>query len=337
MRMIDYNTTFKIPTVIIALPLHPGTNSMTSLNENFNRRNLLKYGSTALTAAGITAAAGSKPLHAIEPFKRSEPSTLRVSLSAYSFRQMLTGKATEKMDLFGFVDWCHDHRIAGVELTSYYFPTDVTHDYLWKLKRHCHMRGVTISGGAIRNDYCNASDESIARDLEHTKKWIEYYAFLGAPVIRIFAGEQPKGWTKEQTFERCAKTCELACEHAAKHGILLGLENHGGITALSDDLLAIVKKVESSAFGINFDSGNFKSTDDPYAELAKIAPYAVNAQIKVEMFPNGKRQETDLSRVVKILRDAGYSGWLALEYEAEEDALTAVPKWLEKLHSAVTV
>lgn len=306
---------------------------MTLPNSNINRRNLLKYGSSALGVAAVATQSGS--LRAIEPFKREQPSTLRVSLAAYSFRNMLTGKASEKMDLFGFVDWCHEHGIAGAELTSYYFPEEVTHEYLWKLKRHCHMRGVTISGGAIRNDYCSSNDASIQRDLEHTKKWIEYYAFLGAPVIRIFAGEQPKGWTKEQTFERCAQTCQIACEYAATRGILLGLENHGGITALSEDLLSIVKKVDSTAFGINFDSGNFKSTSDPYAELALIAPYAVNAQIKVDMFPSGKREETDFAKVVKILRESGYSGWLALEYEGDEEVKPAVVKWLDKLQAAV--
>jgi sugar phosphate isomerase/epimerase len=97
--------------------------------------------------------------------------------------------------------------------------------------------------------------------------------------------------------------------------------------------LQIVKQVQSSHFGVNFDSGNFRSSTDPYLELAAIAPYAVNAQIKVEIFPDGKREETDLARVLSILKDAGYSGWVALEYEADEEPKEAIPRHVEKLQA----
>jgi sugar phosphate isomerase/epimerase len=298
-----------------------------------NRRQLLH--TTIGLSSALSIAATAHQLPAIEPFERPAKTSLRISLSAYSFRKYLTPGDQQSMDLFQFVDWCHDHDVLGVELTSYYFPDDVNNDYLVKLKRHCHLRGVTISGGAIRNDYCSANDEAIRKDIEHTKLWIDRYAMLGAPVIRIFAGTQPEDWTKERTIQRCARACNAACEYAKEKGVILALENHGGITALADDLLSIVNAVKSDAFGVNFDSGNFRSTADPYAELAKIAPFAVNAQIKVEMFPNGVREETDFKRVISILREAHYSGWLALEYEAEEEPKEAVPTWLGKLREVI--
>ncbi|MFM8402309.1 MAG: hypothetical protein ACKOAH_31175 [Pirellula sp.] len=87
---------------------------------------------------------------------------------------------------------------------------------------------------------------------------------------------------------------------------------------------------------MNFDSGNFRSTEDPYAELASIAPYAINAQIKVEMFPGGKKEMADLGRILKILKDSHYSGWVALEYEAAEPPLEAIPRWLEEIKKSLT-
>jgi sugar phosphate isomerase/epimerase len=113
--------------------------------------------------------------------------------------------------------------------------------------------------------------------------------------------------------------------------VLLALENHGGVTAKAAGLLEIVKQVNSPAFGVNFDSGNFNSTAAPYAELEMIAPYAVNAQIKVEMQVDGKKVEADLPRIIKILRAANYSGWVALEYEATEEPFEAIPRWLNQL------
>jgi len=99
-------------------------------------------------------------------------------------------------------------------------------------------------------------------------------------------------------------------------------------------LLAIVKRVESPWFGVNLDSGNFQ-TADPYGDLAKIAPYAINAQIKSEISPNGKKQDADLARIVGILRDAGYRGYVVLEYEAAEEPKTAIPRHIETLRKLI--
>jgi sugar phosphate isomerase/epimerase len=107
------------------------------------------------------------------------------------------------------------------------------------------------------------------------------------------------------------------------------------VTAKATGLLEIVRKVNAKSFGINFDSGNFRSTSDPYAELEQIAPYAVNAQIKVEVAPDGKKQEADLARIIQILKRAGYSGWVALEYEEKAPPLEAIPKWLNELKKLV--
>jgi sugar phosphate isomerase/epimerase len=239
------------------------------------------------------------------------------------------------MDLFQFVDYCHAQQIPGVELTSYYFPKAVTHDYLIQLKQHCHQRGVTISGGAIRNDFCQSDSAKVLEDIEHTKKWIDYYAILGAPAIRIFAGKQPKGDEWEPTIARCVAACDIAANYAATKGIYLALENHGGVTEKAEGLLEIVRRVQSKSLGINFDSGNFHATPNPYLELEQIAPYAVNAQIKVRMTVDGKKQDADIPRVVSILKQAGYSGWVALEYEEAEDPMTAIPKWIQKIKAAI--
>lgn len=296
---------------------------------------------TFLQATGAIACASIANFEpsalAIEPFERPKPGQLRLSLAAYSLRKYLQPAKDEakKMDLFAFVDFCFQQGIPGAELTSYYFPSEVTLDYLLKLKHHCHLRGMTISGGAIRNDYCQLDEAKVQQDLAHTNTWVDHYAVLGAPAIRIFAGNQPKDESASVTLKRCAKHCETACAYAAQKGVMLALENHGGVTAKSEGLLEIVRQVNSPAFGVNFDSGNFRLTDDPYAELAQIAPYAVNAQIKVDIYPSGNHQPTDLARVLNILRDAGYSGWVALEYEAKDEPLEAIPRYLDQLRKLI--
>ena len=92
--------------------------------------------------------------------------------------------------------------------------------------------------------------------------------------------------------------------------------------------------MKSPWFGVNLDSGNFHS-DDPYAELAKIAPYALNAQIKVVMSgPEKKKEPADFKRLAKILRDAHYRGYVVLEYEEAGDPREESEKYLAQLREA---
>jgi sugar phosphate isomerase/epimerase len=92
--------------------------------------------------------------------------------------------------------------------------------------------------------------------------------------------------------------------------------------------------VNSPWFGVNLDSGNFQS-DDPYGDLAKIAPYAVNAQIKVVMTsPAKKKEPADYAKLAKILRDAHYRGYVVLEYEEAGDVREECAKHLDKLREA---
>ena len=122
----------------------------------------------------------------------------------------------------------------------------------------------------------------------------------------------------EQVFARAA----------AEHRVFLALENHGGVTATPESVLAIAEGVDSEWFGLNMDTGNFHG-EDPYADLAQVAPYALTTHLKVQVSPKGKpAQPMDFQRVVDLLRAVNYRGYLSLEYEAKEDPMTAVPRHL---------
>jgi sugar phosphate isomerase/epimerase len=111
----------------------------------------------------------------------------------------------------------------------------------------------------------------------------------------------------------------------------VALENHGGITATAEQLISLVKAVDHPWFGVNLDSGNFK-TEDPYQDLEKLAPYAVVTQFKSEIQPKGQpKEKADYNRLVSILRKANYSGYVILEYEAADEPLEAIPVELKAI------
>ncbi len=291
---------------------------------------------TVAAGAALSACVGtSRPAAALEPITRNGHSHMKLSLAAYSFRDQLGGDKP-KLTMLEFIDKCAGYNLDGCELTSYWFPKEITPQYLNDIKQRAFRLGLDISGTAIRNDFCLAAGAERDQWLTHTRKWIDYAAAFGAPVIRVFAGVKPKDDTEAVAVDRCVEGLQESLKYAAEKGVFLALENHGGITATADQLLAIVKRLDSPWLGINLDSGNFSSGGDPYEQLARIAPYAVNAQIKTEMKIDGKNQPADLGRIVKILKDAHYRGYVVLEYEAAEDAEVAVPRALKELRGLIS-
>jgi len=311
------------------------------MNHDLSRREF--FSRSAVAAAGLAFTALAPAAFAIEPFHRPGKPKLMLSLAGYSFRQYFKdGKGPDpktdpakRIDLMQFVDYCAEHDCAA-ETTAYYFPTNLTDEYLVQLKRHAFMRGVPISGSAIGNTFTHPPGPKRDEQIKYTKDWIDHAAVLGTTHIRVFAGEVQKGSTKDEAKKLAIAALEETCDYAGKKGVVLGLENHGGIVAEAADILDIIRAVKSPWFGVNWDSGNFR-TDDPYHDLELIAPYAVNVQWKAEVQPRAakEKQQADFKRIVKILRDANYQGYLALEYEAAEDPWIAVPRLLEEMRKVI--
>ncbi|TLD68168.1 sugar phosphate isomerase/epimerase [Phragmitibacter flavus] len=308
------------------------------MNMNMNRRFFLTTGAATLTASFLPA---------MEPIKRKGGPRMVLGLAAYSFRDSMkwlkggkeNGKlkeGTEGWEVFDFIDYCADHGGVGAELTSYFFPPEVDEKYLLEVRRYSYLRGVPIAGTAVGNTFTHPPGAERDKEIAYVKQWITNAAIMGAPHIRVFAGTVPKGGTQEEAEKNCLECYRECLEFAGQKGVFLGLENHGGIVAEADPLIRLVKAVDSPWAGINFDAGNFK-TADPYGDLAKIAPYAVNVQLKMTMHPNGDKvgEPVDVARVVKILKEANYQGWFTLEYEDKEDPIVAVPRILSELRPLI--
>jgi len=301
-----------------------------------SRRRFLATSSFAFLAAPFAGA--------VAPFARTGAPRLRLSLAAYSFRDFFAeskgGKADVPQDrvltMEKFIDRCAEWQCDGAELTSYYFPKDVTDEYLIGIRRHAHLRGVSISGTAVGNTFTNPPGAERDKQVADVKKWIDRAVVLGAPHIRVFAGNPPKGADLGAAKKACIEQLDECGEYAGKRGIFLGVENHGGIVAEPEGLLEIIRAVKSPWVGVNLDSGNFH-TDDPYADLAKIAPYAVNVQVKtlIQRRNAKEAEKTDFAKVATILRAANYQGWVALEFEEKTDPWANVPPALAQLRGVL--
>jgi sugar phosphate isomerase/epimerase len=270
---------------------------------------------------------------AIDPIRRPGKPHIRLSIAGYSYRKYLDLKKPS-MTYDDFIDTAAAMDLDAVELTQYYFP-ETTPAYLAHLKGHCTRLGLDISGTAINNNFCTSDPAKLKEQHKHVRDWVEHTSRLGGKTVRIFSGGVDKGDTEDKARARCVEAIQEACEFAGKHGIYLALENHGGISTTIDQILRLVKEVKHDWFGVNLDTGNFRSPD-PYADLVRLAPYAIVVQLKTEIQRTGqKKEDSDLPRLIGILRDAHYRGYVALEYEADEEPKSAIPRHIEALQKLV--
>jgi sugar phosphate isomerase/epimerase len=274
---------------------------------------------------GAVAAGTASAAAAMEPIGRTRPSHLKLSLAAYSYRRFLAGPE-RSMDLFAFADLAADMGLDAIEPTSYYFPPDAGLDECRRLSRHAFLLGLDISGTAVKNDFCLPAGPARDASLAGVRDWVDRAVAMQAPVIRIFAGQVPRGDAEGAAVARAIDGLRESVAYAAERGVILALENHGGITATPAQMLRLVEAVDSPWFGVNLDTGNF-TTPDPYADLERIAPYAVNVQVKTEIArgDTAAKEPADFGRLVDMLRRVRYSGYVVLEYEADEDPRTAIP------------
>ena len=277
------------------------------------RRDLFRMGAALSAVPAFSAAPG--------PMSR-----LRTAICAYSFRNELGSGEMTYIDL---VDMAVELELDGLDLTVYWFP-DTSDEFLMPLRNHAYRNGVHIYSISVRTNMCQPTAELRAKEVEGVRGWIDVASKLGAGHIRVFGGNVPEGHSEDEAAKWVADILSNSNDYAASHGVILGLENHGGITLQADRIIQIVEQVDSPWVGINLDTGNFR--ENHYEQIQRCLPYAVNSQFKIEMLtPDGDRIPCDWDRILEMFAGSGYKGYIALEYEGREPAPEAFPEWMRKL------
>jgi len=292
----------------------------TTMADNFDRRTFLRSAAAAslTAAAGFALRSGSQPALAQTPIPRLGGPWLKTSLNAYSFSKPLNDAAKMRgagMSLFQLLDFCAEQNFDAVDPTGYFFPgyPKVPSDsFLSEFKRRSHELGLDLSGTGVRNDLATPDQAARAKDVQHIKEWIEVAARMGAPVLRVFSGKRPTDVAWDQVAKWMVDDLQQCVEHAAKVGVIIGIQNHADFLSTSDEVLKIVKLVDSPWFGVIVDTGFFPGPD-PYEHIARVIPYAVNWQIKEKVDTKDGTQKTDLRRLVKLIRAGNYRGYLPIE------------------------
>lgn len=251
---------------------------------------------------------------------------LRPALCAYSFRKELQEKSLTYEDLVTkAVEW----DIDGLDMTVYWLPT-TEKAWLLDLRRKAFRMGVEIYSISVRTELTKPAQADRDAQVAEIRKWVDVAATLGAGHIRVFGGNVPKGVAEEEAVPWVVECLKRGGEYAGQHGVILGLENHGGICTRAERMIEMVQKTDSPWVAMNLDTGNFRT--EAFKQIEMCLPYAANVQVKAEMtFDDGKRGPQDWDKVIGMIAASGYKGYLALEYESKEPAPAAVPRLLGTL------
>lgn len=301
-----------------------------------------------LTAAGAAAlgAGCAPPSSETAPTAATAGSRIRLGVSTYSYWHF----TDEKYPIEKVIDHAAALGFEGVEILHRQMENE-TPAYMNALKRRAWDEGLDLIMLSIHQDFVDPSTEKRQEAISHTKHCIDLAHQMGIPAIRLNTGRwgtirsfddlmaadgnEPalEGYTDEDAIGWCVDSIRECLPHAAQAGVVMGLENHWGLSTKVDVLLRIHREVGDPWLGINMDTGNY--VGDPYPQMEQLAPHANIVQAKT--YPGGGVWYTldlDYPRIAQILRDAGFKGYVSLEMEGNAPAEQAVAESFQVLREA---
>jgi sugar phosphate isomerase/epimerase len=273
----------------------------------------------------------------------------KISLAEWSLHKRLFGSSDVPKANLEFPRMAKEEfNIDGVEFVNQFFKDKARDEtYLKELKKRSNDLGVTcvlimIDG---EGDMSAPEKQDRAKAVENHKRWVDAAKDLGCHSIRINTGEH----YSPSDVGACADACRQLVEYGDKSQINIICENHGGPSSWPDALLALMKAVDHPRFGTLPDFGNFPprtrgaadgpKTVDLYDAIARMMKYAKGVSAKCyEFSADGRESSLDFPRLMKIVSDAGYRGFVGIEYEGagpEPEGIIAARKLLETLRGSM--
>jgi L-ribulose-5-phosphate 3-epimerase len=305
------------------------------MKSHLNRRLFLQSTIAAVATAGLTGSAFAAA-------RVGNNSLFEISLAQWSLHKTLFGN---KMDHLDFAKVAKEEfGIMAVEYVNQFFK-DKAEDaaYLAEMNKRASDLGVKQLLIMIDGEG-NLGDADLHKRAEAVKrhyKWVDAGKTLGCHSIRVNAASSG---SYEDQVHRAADGLRALSEYAKTAGLNVIVENHGGLSSNGQWLAATIQKVGMDNCGTLPDFGNFNIGGgqhyDRYQGIQELMPFAKGVSAKSHDFDdNGNEIHTDYLKMVKIVLDAGYRGFIGIEYEggkiSESEGILATKKLLEKVREQV--
>jgi gluconolactonase len=275
---------------------------------------------------------------------------MKISNYSLNYSSLL---AKGQMDLFEFLTLCREMDTDGASLHVNNLPETGT-SFLKRLRRAYLDQGLSISMFSVSTNFGRPVDQHEA-ELAKAREAIRVATFLGAPLLRVFAGSPPTEPERQAAFDRSVASVRRVCVEAAEVGLPIGLQNHnhGALCRTGDDVLRFIKQVDHPNLTFILDSGQFAGSPgasgeapaelrdadylDSIRKTASIARY-----VRVKFYApraDGSEPGIDYDQVFNILRSVHYESFVDIVYEPSrhggDDLRTAIPRVVGFLRSKI--
>lgn len=285
---------------------------------------------------------------------------IKVGLSSYSLSRAINAG---EMDIFGAIEFAAAHGAQNIEIVpGGNYIVNGNDELAAKIVKAVKDSGMEISSYTIGANFIKPTVEEYKQEIARIKSEVETGAKLGVTRMRHDAGSRPKAETYYAQFEKdlpaVAEACGEIADYAAKYGIVTSVENHGFHFQGSERVQRLILAVNRENFRTTLDVGNFLCIDeDPviatmnnikYASMVHFKDFHIrydqppvvdgyiqtvhNRYIRGAVTGDG---DIDLPRIVKIIKESGYSGYLSIEYEGWEECKKACERALKNVLSLI--
>lgn len=266
---------------------------------------------------------------------------MRLGCSSWSYHAAIRAGRIDQREWLRLC--AQELEVDGVELVDLHFPT-TDPAYLRDIKKQCIDSGLTIAGLAVSNDF-GPADRRLD-EVEKVRQWCDIAAYLGAPVVRVFAGwlpaqpveQQPgrivgalrkvfgqKGPDRRRMWSDVMYALRTCADYAAERGVALALQNNraDGIVGSPFELAQAVNDVGSPWMRVCLEPADFG--DMTGIDLSYPRTVQVHARMR-DVADDGSEPAMHWPEVLRALRLGNYRGFVLLDYDGIEQPETAVPR-----------
>lgn len=263
---------------------------------------------------------------------------MNVSMCHYSLHRTWE---REGWSIAKLADYVTSLGVPGIDFHTRLIPPETT---AHELRRAVADAGLMLTGISFSNNFNVDDVDERAQQVERVQDWIRLAADAGAPVSRIFGGhlrDRSNERERDEGLKLILDSLARVTRAAEEHGVVLALENHGGLPCTAEEQIGVIESIGSPNLRATIDVGNFMQCGEEGHEATRlVAGYAAYVHFKdfrkvedasspwgwsIEPCTVGDG-DVDHAACLRVLREAGYEGSVAIEYEGTEDELTGVPR-----------
>jgi sugar phosphate isomerase/epimerase len=281
------------------------------MNTHISRRQFVISTTAAVSLAVAQASADRSQDQAADPW-------FKISLAEWSLHRSIQEQKLTNLDFPRVAK--QEFGIEAIEFVNQFFKDEVADSkYLNQLKLRCQDAGVTSLLIMVDNEgrLGDPDDAQRTKAIDNHRRWLEAAKFLGCHSIRVNAASD--GSFDEQVKLAADGLTRLA-ELGNQYELSVIVENHGGLSSNGSWLAKVIKQVDKPNCGTLPDFGNFQIDGDQwydrYKGVRELMPFAKAVSAKSHDFDeNGNETKTDYLRMLAIVKEAGYRGYIGIEYE----------------------